>query len=217
MRRHTRHVMRCVLHVLGLYVLGACIGLAIPMHAQAQEEAALGSSMPMLDTAMTDVRGGRSTLADLQGAAATVIVFWSNQCPWVDRYEDRLIDIVESYGERGVSFVLVNSNDARAYPQESREESAARYREAGYPPSVTYLSDPTSRLAIALGAERTPHVFVFDSGPSLIYAGAIDDSPGDPDHVDQHHLRDVLHGITGDVDAEPSRTSAFGCTIKFSS
>ncbi|MEX0600942.1 MAG: thioredoxin family protein [Rhodothermales bacterium] len=198
-------------------MLAACVGLAAPAHAQAPDEAALGTPMPMPDASMTDVRGGQFTLADLQGAAATVVVFWSNQCPWVDRYEDRFIEIAETYGDRGVAFVLVNSNDTRAYPKESPQESAVRYREAGYPPSVTYLTDPTSRLANAFGAKRTPHVYVFDGGATLIYAGAIDDSPGDPDHVEQHHLRDVLDGVTGDLDVEPSRTSAFGCTIKFSS
>ena len=77
---------------------------------------------------------------------------------------------------------------------------------------MVYLSDPTSAVAKAFGAERTPHAFVFDADGRLAYVGTIDDSPGDAGNVKERYLERAI-GTLGGV-ATPS-TKAFGCTIKF--
>lgn len=200
-----------------LWTLLACGLLVLPVAGQASEEIPLGSDMPLADTPLSNVEGGQTTLSGLAGQQGTVIVFWSNQCPWVERAEDRLMGLAEAFSGRGLSFVLVNSNDADSYPQESMAESAARADASSYPTGVTYLSDASSELALAFGAERTPHVYVFDENRTLIYVGTIDDSPGDPANVQEQYLRRALDAVAGGTDVAVPQTKAFGCTIKFKS
>lgn len=192
-------------------MLGAV--LAVPAMGQ---ELSVGAAMPMANESMSDVRGGQASLGALAGDRGTAVIFWSNQCPWIQRYEDRLVTLAETYLSRGVSFVLVNSNDANAYPQEAPDQARSSFERTGFPSGVTYVFDVGSRLARAFGAERTPHVYLFGPNRSLVYAGGIDDSPGDPAEVNERYLRDALEAVSGGSNVAVPRSNAFGCTIKFS-
>lgn len=197
------------------WTLAAAVLVAVPTQAQSPEELPLGSAMPSASVELSRVDGGEATLGSLRGDAATVVMFWSNQCPWVEKYEGRVTGLVSDYANRGVRFVLINSNDANAYPQEAASASAERAESAGYPAGLTYLSDPASDIAGAFGAQRTPHVYVFDGDGSLVYVGTIDDSPGDPDNVKQSYLQDTLEAVVSGSNVPVPKTKAFGCTIKF--
>ena len=184
--------------------------------AQGQEsEIPLGSPMPGNDTALLDQNGQQVTLANLAGSKATVIVFWSNRCPWTAKYEDRVRKLHSELGGSGTgnTFILVNSNDGTAFPEESAQESVKYLNEhkiAGF-----YLTDSRSMLARAFGATRTPHVFVFDSNATLVYVGAVDDSPGDAERVQKEYLRDALTAIGAGRQVASPQTKAFGCMIRF--
>lgn len=195
--------------LMGMTALGL---LASPASAQ-PEELPLGSSLPSPSTTLQDVDGTSVSVSDLLGSTATVFVFWSNQCPWVDKYEDRVKDIVGAYQGQGVRFVLVNANDASAFPGESLDASRKKAESTNY--GATYVRDPQATFARSLGASRTPHVFVFDGSQTLVYAGTIDDSPGDAGNVSKAYLRDALDAVTSGSDVPVADTKAFGCTIKF--
>lgn len=180
--------------------------------AQAQEELPLGSSMPEASQALIATDGSEQTLGSLQGESGTLVVFWSNQCPWVDRYEERVLGLHEEARADDIAFVLVNSNDASAFPDESREANRERAEAGGYP--MPYVKDSGGVVARAFGASRTPHVFLFDGDGSLVYRGAIDDSPGDPDSVQEHYLREAIEAVAAGDTPGTSSTRAFGCTIK---
>lgn len=186
----------------------------LPVQAQSPEEIPLGSEMPATQAQLSRAGGGQATLASLQGSQGTVVVFWSNQCPWVEKYADRLAALVNDFSGRGVGFVLINSNDPSAYPQESAQQSAQRA--SGYPSALAYLSDSDSDVASAFGAQRTPHVFVFDANDMLVYVGTIDDSPGDAGNVTEPYLRRALDALVAGNSIPVPRTKAFGCTIKYS-
>jgi thiol-disulfide isomerase/thioredoxin len=173
------------------------------------QEIPLGSQMPMGDQGLADVAGGNKSLGSLRGSKGTVVAFWSNQCPWIDKYQERVLALANTFKSQGIGFVFVNANDAAAYPKESVEESRAK----GYP--VTYLMDGTSALAKAFGAERTPHVYVFDATGTLVYVGTVDDSPGDPGNVQKQYLRDALTAVVQGSPVAVPQTKAFGCMIRF--
>jgi len=162
---------------------------------------------------LQQVDGSTVPLSAVAGETGTVLLFWSNQCPWVDRYEERVMDLVERFQSQTIQFVLVNANDASAFPQESLDASQERANERGY--QAVYVRDPGSSLARALGATRTPHAFVFDADETLVYTGTIDDSPSGTDGVTKTYLADALEALTGGGDVPVPRTKAFGCTIKF--
>ncbi len=195
-------------------VLAAALVFAGVATVSAQpEELPLGSPMPAVDEPLVNVRSGDAVpVDDLPGDAATVFIFWSNQCPWVDKYEERVQELVAAVQGDAVSVVLVNANDASAFPRESLEASRTRAEDAGI--DATYVRDPQGALASALGASRTPHAFVFDDAQTLVYAGAIDDSPADASAVSKPYLRTAVEAVLAGDPVPTPDTKAFGCTIK---
>jgi thiol-disulfide isomerase/thioredoxin len=196
-------------------LFGVCLFvIAAPWTTAAQpEELPLGSALPSVNASLQHVDGSSPTVSALMGETATVFIFWSNQCPWVDKYEGRVQDLAAAYAEEdAVRIVLVNANDASAFPSESLAASRARAEEADY--AAEYVKDPTGTLASALGAARTPHAFVFDGAQTLVYAGSIDDSPGDPESVTTPYLRNAIEAVVSGTEVPVADTKAFGCMIK---
>ena len=183
----------------------AALALSGPLVASAQE-------LPSPDRSMPDATGAQGNLAGVKGEAGTVVIFWSNQCPWVDRYEERVAELAGEYAAEGFGFALVNTNDPAAFPQESPEESGRRAKSRSY--GMSYFTDEGSELARALGAERTPQAYVFDRNDALVYTGAIDDSPSDARGVQEAYLQDALDATLAGERVETPETKAFGCTIK---
>jgi hypothetical protein len=87
-----------------------------------------------------------------------------------------------------VRVIAVNSNDVDSHPEDSFDEMRKRSREHGF--TFDYLYDEPQAVAQALGAERTPEVFVYDGDRRLGYHGAIDDNR-DETGVSQQYLRDA--------------------------
>jgi hypothetical protein len=186
------------------------IGLGGARAAAQPKELPLGSPLPMADASFQQAAGGSVSLGSLMGSNGLVLVFWSNQCLWADKYQDRLLGLAGDFRNQGFNFALVNANDAAAFPQEAASASAQRNL------PLPYLVDAGSRLAQALGASRTPHVFVFDASNILAYVGSIDSSPGDPKKADRvDYLREALVDLAGGVNVRRPSTEAFGCMIKF--
>jgi peroxiredoxin len=147
------------------------------------------------------------------GAAVLGVIFWCNHCPYVKAWEDRIIALQRAYADRGVQFVLINSNDPIAYPDDSFEAMQRRAREKQYP--FPYLVDETQEVARRYGATRTPEVFLFDRNRELRYHGAPDDNVEDPAAVRAHYLRDAIDALLAGRDPEPTETPPRGCTIKW--
>jgi hypothetical protein len=172
----------------------------------------VGDPLPAVEAPLKRTDGTAVRANRLTGEAGTVFLFWSNRCPWVDRYEGRVMRLASDFLQREVAFVLVNANDAAAAPGESLRASRKRARDAGY--GATYVRDPTGALARALGAKRTPHAFVFGPEERLVYAGAVDDSPADADGVTQPYVRDALEALEAGRAPPIATTRAFGCMIR---
>ncbi len=179
----------------------------------AQEaEIPLGSPMPGPDVSLVDPDGKRVTLSAVKGTASTTVLFWSNKCPWTGKYEDRIVSLFNELSGPDNAFVLVNSNDGAAFPDENAS-AVAKYAQQKKL-TVPYLTDSKSSLAGLFGATRTPHVFVFDANATLVYVGAVDDSPGDPGSVTKQYLRDAITSLGSGARIASPQTKAFGCMIR---
>lgn len=211
----THAASRSLRHGVGalLMVLFISAALTGPV-AQAQQTSTQQPRPTLPDADVVTTERDTVSIQSLTGESATVLLFWSNQCPWVDRYESRVRDLTEQFVGDGVRFVLVNSNDASTYPEESVEKNAERVAFASR--SVPYVSDVSGEIAATVNASRAPHAFVFDHTGSgrLVYHGAIDDSPAAADNVEDNYLQDVLNAILAGNDIPFDETKAFGCTIK---
>ena len=165
------------------------------------------------DFSLPGVDGKTYHLRSFAEKPVLVVLFSCNHCPYVQAYEDRLIEIQRDYGDRGVQLVAINSNDDVDYPEDSFENMVKRARLKGY--NFPYLRDASQQVARGYAATHTPHLFVFDRHRRLRYTGKIDDNWQRPDAVTRRYLREALEaGLRDGEPAEPT-THAIGCTIKW--
>jgi peroxiredoxin len=172
--------------------------------------AAVGAAAPPFDLVDTD--GGRHALAG-GDAAATVVVFTCNHCPYALAWHDRLLAVATDYADRGVRMLLVNSNDADRYPRDSYEAMQARVRDSGGWPAP-YLHDADQSVAHAYGARTTPDVFVVAADGAVAYRGAPDADHGDPS-LDAAWLREALDDVLEGRAVRRAETKPVGCSIKW--
>ena len=158
------------------------------------------------------VDGAEHSLDDYGDAEALVLVQSCNHCPYVQAWEGRMKAIQRDYADRGVRLVAINSNDPDRHPEDSFEEMERRAEREGF--NFDYLWDEDQSVARALGAERTPEVFVFDRERRLAYHGAIDDSR-DESGVTQHYLRNALDAVLDGREPAVASTPPSGCSVKW--
>ncbi len=158
------------------------------------------------------IDGADHSLESYAAAAVLVLVQSCNHCPYVLAWEERLNQVAKDYAGRGVTVVALNANDATKKPADSFEGMVEHARDAGY--VFDYLHDEDQTVARALGAERTPEVFVFDRDRRLVYHGAIDDSR-DEESVEELYLRDALDAILAGQTPPVTETPAVGCSVKW--
>ncbi len=142
-----------------------------------------------------------------------VYVQGCNHCPYVLAALDRLKRLAQAYEDKGVQFVMVNSNDAARYPDDSFEgmQTFAETHALPFP----YLFDETQEVAQAYRTFRTPEILVFGEERTLAYHGRIDDNLKEPEKASTHELKDALNALLkGDAVKEPE-TYALGCTVKW--
>ena len=146
------------------------------------------------------------------GAAATVVVFTCNHCPYALAWQSRLDDAARDYAAREVRFLAINSNDSERYPRDSYEAMQARAASEDWP--MPYLHDSSQEVARAYGAKTTPDVFVLDSERRLRYRGAPDSDYGDESQR-ASWLRDALDAVLAGAEPERAETAPVGCSIKW--
>lgn len=202
--------MRKLNDITRFLLLMLFVGLTAQAALAQNQPLPLGSELPRQGDTYQTADGTQARLGDLAGAGGTVVMFYSNNCPWVDKYEGRVTALINQYKSRGVNFILVNPNDPSAFPKESLQENQKRARALG----AAYLADPSGTLAAALGAERTNQSYFFDANKTLVYVGTIDDSPGDPGNVQKQYLRDAIDAVLGGAAVALAQTKPYGCMLK---
>jgi peroxiredoxin len=141
------------------------------------------------------------------GSKATVIIFMSIECPFVQPYTDRLISLNNEFGSKGIVIWGINSNKT-----EPTEEVMNHAKEKNY--NFPVLKDINNVVANQFGAARTPEVFVIDNtSMTVIYHGRIDDNK-EADKVTSNDLQNALNDFLAGNPITVNETKAFGCSIK---
>ena len=191
------------IRLCGLLCLVLCQVRTSAVHAAADFAA------PLTAIDVPDYRGRLWTLTDFDDAELLVVAFMGTECPLAKLYADRLVEIQQTYAERGVAMVMVMSNR-----QDSNAEVAAFARRHAV--EFPVLKDAGNKLADRLGAERTPEVFVFDAARRLQYHGRIDDQYGIGyirDTATDRELQASLEELLAGKPVSVQRTTAVGCRI----
>lgn len=155
---------------------------------------------------LPDLEGKSHSLTDYKSSKAIVLMFISTECPVSNAYNSRMAAIANSYKEKGITFIGVNSNKAEDI---SSIKSHAKSNGLDF----TILKDEGNKVADQLSASFTPEVYVLDGNLKLLYHGRIDDKRRE-EEVTTKDLSNALDEILAGKSVTVARTKAFGCTIK---
>lgn len=167
---------------------------------------------PAPDFELQGVDGKTYSLAGFR-SPYLVVTFWCNHCPYVQAWESRMIDLAQRYLPKGVGFVLINSNDARAYPEDSLASMVRRAREKKYP--IPYLVDESQAIARAYGALVTPHPMLFGPDRKLLFQGRIDNNHQHQERVTEKYLERALEQALTHEPVTPAELPVVGCSVKW--
>ncbi len=171
----------------------------------------LGSAPPDFQLLSTD--GKTCSLDTFAGARVLVIFFTCNHCPYVIGSDEVTRATAEKFADRGVSFVAINSNSKNTYIEDDYTHMVTRMAVQRFP--WKYLRDESQEVALAYGALRTPHFFVFDQERRLVYSGRGVDNPRDVSKMTVNDLERVLAEVTSCRPVTVSLTNPIGCNVKW--
>lgn len=170
----------------------------------------IGDSAPEFTLPATD--GNIYSLSDFK-EDFLVVFFTCNHCPYVINSDEITRSTVERYTPKGVRFVGINSNSPRTYQEDDFPHMVNRMNEHRFP--WLYLHDESQEIALAYGALRTPHFFVFDRERKLVYTGRGVDQPRDPSRITVHDLERVLDELISGKPVSVAVTNPIGCNVKW--
>jgi peroxiredoxin len=171
----------------------------------------IGESAPDFKLPATD--GNTYELSDFDDAPVLVVFFTCNHCPYVLGSDEVTRATAEKYIPQGVKFVGINSNSANTHPTDDFDHMVKRMEEKQFP--WLYLRDKAQDVALAYGALRTPHFFVFDEDRKLVYTGRGIDNPGEPDKMTVNDLDRALEQHLAEKPVSVQLTNPIGCNVKW--
>ena len=171
----------------------------------------LGASAPEFKLPATD--GKTYALKDFNDSEILVIFFTCNHCPYVLGSDEVTRASAEKFGPKGVTFVGINSNSAAVHLEDDFDHMVERMAEQKFP--WIYLYDQRQEIALAYGALRTPHFYVFDKARKLVYTGRGVDSPKDAAHITINDLDNALNDMLEGNQPLVALTNPIGCNVKW--
>jgi peroxiredoxin len=191
-------------------VLSLCIG----QYSLAQDILPIGSSLTMKDHTMENVTGRNLSLSDLGKENGLVVIFTSNTCPWVHRWQDQLLSLSDYADKNEIGLVAINPNERYRNRGDGMDEMIKFADKAEF--DFPYLLDENHIIADAFGASRTPELFLFNSNLELVYTGTIQQIEEQTTDYNSHIYSAIESMLTGS-NTQNTATESVGCTIKRSS
>lgn len=191
--------------------------VAVLVSCSAFASAEVGKPAP--DFSLTDLDGKAVKLADFKGK--TVVLEWFNpECPYVKRAHTKgsLVDTAaRRTKDSSVVWLAVNSG---APGKQGHGVELNRSSAKGFGLSHAILIDESGAVGKSYGATNTPHMFVVDKAGTLVYRGAIDNSPdGEKGSPTGGTLVNYVDAALDDLAAgraiKTADTKAYGCSVKY--
>ena len=123
--------MKLASMVFGIAILTA--GAAVALAAESAGGLAPGAKVPaaVAKTKMKNVDGKMLSIADVAGKSGTLVVFTCNHCPFAKAWEQRIVDLGNTYSSKGVGVILVNANDPSTHSEDDSCTSATSRSRCG--------------------------------------------------------------------------------------
>ena len=172
----------------------------------------IGSALPNPEVQMKDVSGNEISFKDAMKKNGLLVMFSCNTCPIVIKHQQKTKEVAGYALSNNIGVILLNSNEAGRDGNDSFEAMKEYAGEQGY--KWSYAVDKDSKMANAFGATMTPECFLFNKEGKLLYHGAINNRPRDPNNSDKEYLKQAMDEmIAGKAISQPTYPQ-YGCTIK---
>lgn len=171
----------------------------------------IGRQAPDFNLKATD--GNSYNLSSFSDVRFLVVFFTCNHCPYVLGSDEVTRQTADRFQSKGVRFVAINSNSPNTYEEDSFENMVIRMDENHLP--WIYLHDESQQVALAYGALKTPHFFVFDEERKLVYTGRAVDQPRDATKITVNDLEGTLSELLAGRQVSVPVTNPIGCSIKW--
>jgi peroxiredoxin len=186
--------------------------------AVAPDTASAEVGKPAPDFALKDLDGNAVRLSSFKGKI--VVLEWFNPgCPFVKNAHTKgsLKDTAKKHAKNGVIWLAINSGGA------SKQGQGADVNRQGaktFAMEHPILLDEHGDVGKKYGATNTPHMFVVDDKGTLVYKGAIDNSPdGEGESAPGGKLvvyvDEALLALAAGKSVATPETKAYGCSVKY--
>jgi hypothetical protein len=169
---------------------------------------------------LPDLAGKPVKLSAFKGK--TIVLEWFNPgCPFVQRSHGvgSLVGTAARIAKTGVVWLAINSGA----PGKQGNELASNVEAAeAWSLAHPILRDEAGRVGKAYGATNTPHLFVIDKAGTLVYAGAIDNSPDAEGKAPEggalvNYVDAALADLAAGRPVATPTTKPYGCSVKYGS
>jgi hypothetical protein len=175
---------------------------------------------PAPEFTLNDLDGKAVSLASFKGK--TVVLEWFNPgCPFVKKSHGvgSLVGTAKRHTDNGIVWLAINSGAPGKQGNEVQlNVDAMKTWSMAHP----ILRDETGIVGKAYGATNTPHMFVIDKAGTVVYGGAIDNSPdgegkSPTDGTLVNYVDAALEAVAAGQQVEVHDTKAYGCGVKYGS
>ncbi len=183
-----------------------------PAIAQSTDKLNPGDALPAPGKMLRNANGSTTSLQGEMGKNGLLVMFSCNTCPFVLKNEGMTKKTVEFAALHNIGMVIFNSNEAKRGDDDSYDAMAKFAKAQQY--TVPYLVDENSAFADLFGANHTPEVFLFDNKSKLVYKGAMNDNPSNPESYKRMYIQDAINAMIAGKEVNPKTTKSIGCSIK---
>jgi len=200
-------------------VFAALTGLALLslFTSPAQAQSARVDS-PAPDFTLTDSKGESHSLSDFKGKY--VVLEWVNyDCPFVRKHyrSGNMQELQKHATGEGVVWLSICSSAPGKQGHFEGSELTERIADEKATPTA-YLIDSDGKVGRMYDAKTTPHMFVVNPEGTLIYAGAIDNTPStDKEDIPKstNYVMQVLDESTAGKPLSVKGSKPYGCSVKY--
>ncbi len=163
------------------------------------------------DFTFKDIRYLPRTLADFGERKAYVLMFTTLDCPLVQRYLPKFVELDAAYRDKGVQFLSVNVG-----PGDDVREVA--YQGMRVDAQFPMAKDFDGQVVRAVGATRAAEVVVLDADRKLRYRGRVDDQfrlGGERPNATRDDLKSAIDDVLAGRDVAVAETAIDGCLINY--
>jgi peroxiredoxin len=201
---------------LGILMLASILVASDATKTETVTTATVDSPAP--NFTLTDVAGKTHSLADFKGKF--VVLEWVNfDCPFVKKHygAKNMQTLQAAYTKKEVVWLSICSSAKGKQGYFEGKDLTDRITKEGLS-STAYLIDTDGTVGKMYGAKTTPNMYVINPEGTLVYAGAIDDTPTpNPDDIKtaKNYVQLALDASMAGKPVATKATAPYGCGVKY--